>query len=148
MSATQDMPPPGGFASIKIERTFARPIIRQGFWYLALLGLSINGTYVISEWRKRYKVARVEQMEHYIASEPFLLVEQERKFLRQLRILREDERELMKDHPGWKIGTLYGEPVFKTLPEGKLPPISPIDWTPHRPSNEWFIEHVMPDQHQ
>lgn len=38
-------------------------------------------------------------------------------FLKQLRINREEERELMKNVEGWVVGTYYGEPIYKTLPD-------------------------------
>lgn len=37
------------------------------------------------------------------------------RMLKQIRRNREDEEQLMKNVPGWKAGTWYGEPIFKTL---------------------------------
>lgn len=146
--AAQDMPPPGGFGSINIERTFGRPWVRQGLLFIAMAALSINGINFIREFRKKLRILRIEQMEHYIAAEPFLIVEQERKFLSHLYNLREDERELMKDHPGWKVGTLYGEPIFKTLPKDVIPPIAVVDFTGHRTYSEFLWHVVQPDHYQ
>lgn len=146
--AAQDMPPPGGFASINVERTFAKPWLRQGTWAAILVALTFNGVYVIREHRKRLRVLKIEQSEHYIAAQPFLVAEQERKFLSHLRNLREEERELMKDVPGWKLGTLYGEPVFKTFPEDTIPPIDSIDYVSHRTAGEWLWKVTTPDLHQ
>lgn len=42
-----------------------------------------------------------------------LLAEKDREYLKQLRRNREEERDLMKNVEGWKVGTLYGEPVYK-----------------------------------
>lgn len=142
------MPPPGGFASINVERTFAKPMLRQGIWFLLAAGLTINGFAVIKEFKKRLRVLRIEQTESYIADMPFIYAEQERLFLRQLRILRDEEKELMKDVPGWKHGTLYGEPVFKTLPKDYMPPISVLDYTVHRSEAEWLYRVALPDFHQ
>lgn len=146
--STQDMPPPGGFANIRVERTLPRPLIRQGIWAAILVGLTFNGAEVMRAWRKRYRLFKTEQVEHYIAASPFLHAETERKFLIHLKTLREEERELMKDHPGWKMGTLYGEPIFKTIPKDQLPPISPIDYYAHRTEAEWIRHVSMPDAHQ
>lgn len=76
---------------------------------------------------------------------PLLIAERDREFLRQLRRNRDEEAELMKNVPGWEVsglkwpgqisastllfpclqvGTYYGEPIFKTLPEDKL--VTPI----------------------
>lgn len=78
---------------------------------------------------------------------PLLIAERDREFLRQLRRNRDEEAELMKNVPGWEVrlilyhtekppllrlslfacfqvGTYYGEPVYKTLPEDTL--VTPI----------------------
>lgn len=143
--AAQDMPPPGGYAAVNVERTFAKPFIRHGVM-IVIMGLAtLNGFKLLKEWKKRMRVERIEQSEHYIAAEPFLVAEAERKFLRHLRVIREEERELMKDVPGWKVGTLYGEPVFKSLPENVIPPLTVIDYMVHRPINEFVDNVAVPD---
>lgn len=43
-----------------------------------------------------------------------LLAEKDREYLKQLRRNRDEERELMKNVEGWKVGTWYGEPIYKT----------------------------------
>ena len=45
---------------------------------------------------------------------PLLIAERDREFLKQLTRNRDEEEKLMADVPGWKVGTWYGEPVFKT----------------------------------
>ena len=47
--------------------------------------------------------------------QPFLVAERDRRWLSVMRKNREMEEEVMKDVPGWKVGTWYGEPVFYTL---------------------------------
>lgn len=54
--------------------------------------------------------------------------------------MREEERELMKDHPGWVVGTLYGEPLYSTIDPNEMPDLAPISYYTHRPfatSYEW-----------
>lgn len=68
-------------------------------------------------------------------------------YLKQLRRMREEEQELMKDHPGWVTGTLYGEPIWKTLPKERMPPVTLGEWYIHRPYWE-FNHHCMPDLSQ
>lgn len=51
---------------------------------------------------------------------PLLFAERDREFLKQLRINRDEEAKLMKNVPGWEVGTWYGEPIFKTLPKDEL----------------------------
>jgi len=137
------MPPPGGFAHINVERTLPKPILRQGFWFAIVACSTIFGPpYIIRSYMRRNDVLRMELGEHFIAASPFLIAEQERAFLSQLRYLREDERELMKDHPGWKLGTFYGEPVYKTLPKGAIPPLGAPEYYRTRPLNE-FLDKVQ-----
>lgn len=146
--SNQDMPPPGGFSTINVERTLPKPLIRQGIFAAILVGMSLNGFRLLREKQHQVRVLRTEQTEHYIAVHPFLLAESERKFLMHLRNLREEERELMKDHAGWKLGTLYGEPVFKSLPKDSIPPISPSDWIAHNSFDEFQKRVVILDSHQ
>ena len=40
-----------------------------------------------------------------------------REYLKQLRKNREAEAELMKDVEGWEVGTYFGQPVYRTLPD-------------------------------
>lgn len=143
--ATQDMPPPGGFATINIERTLPKPILRQGIWYAIAVGLTFNGYFVIREWKKKQIILRTELAEDYVATCPFLYAEQERRFLRHIKNVRERERELMKDHPNWKLGTLYGEPVFKTVPKDQIPPIDPNYFGNFNRDDDWILEHQIPD---
>lgn len=51
----------------------------------------------------------------------------------------------MKDHPGWIVGTLYGEPVYQTIEPNEMPDLA----TPHfyggRPITS-ALEYVWPDR--
>lgn len=40
--------------------------------------------------------------------------------MKQLRRNRDEEAKLMANVDGWEVGTLYGEPLFKTLPRDTL----------------------------
>lgn len=145
--AHQDMPPPGGFSTISVERTFAKPIIRQGLFAAVIIGMTFNGFRVLREWCTRNRVLKTEETEAFIATHPFMVAEQERKFLLHLRAVREEERELMKNVPGWKLGTLYGEPVFKCLPKDTIPPIGPLDFMAHNSQSEFSDRVVIMDGH-
>lgn len=37
--------------------------------------------------------------------------------MKQCRINRDDERELMKNDPEWEVGTYYREPIYITMPD-------------------------------
>lgn len=48
------------------------------------------------------------------AIQPLLIAERDREYLKQLRRNRTEETSLMADVKGWKVGTWFGEPVYKT----------------------------------
>lgn len=67
------------------------------------------------------------------------------RYLKFLRVLREEERELMKNKPGWKLGTLYGEPVYKTIPKNEMLEVHMTEYYGHRPSTTALFEHAWAD---
>jgi NADH dehydrogenase (ubiquinone) 1 alpha subcomplex subunit 13 len=58
----------------------------------------------------------VENRSGKLATLPLLMAERDREYLKQLRRNRDEEADLMKNVPGWVVGTWYGEPIFKTKP--------------------------------
>lgn len=62
----------------------------------------------------------VEMRSGKMALYPLLFAERDREYLKQVRRNRDEEADLMKNVAGWKVGTWYGEPVFKTLPENTI----------------------------
>jgi len=112
----QDMPPPGGYKPFMFERTF--PVVRAIGWKL-VWGYLI--AYLpIAIYNRRSQVAYTNRvwLEHHdlhLCLSPFMLAERDRNWLRFLRYQRNQESEIMKDVPGWKTGTWYGEPVYFTL---------------------------------
>lgn len=55
------------------------------------------------------------------------------RYLKQLRKNREAEDKLMKNVKGWETGTLYGEPVYKTVDKSKLIEPSLNEYYVHAP---------------
>lgn len=55
----------------------------------------------------------IEDRSALFAIKPLLLAERDREYLKQLRRNREEERSLMANVEGWKVGTWYGEPIYK-----------------------------------
>jgi hypothetical protein len=51
----------------------------------------------------------------------------------------------MKDHPGWVVGTLYGEPIYKTIEKDELPDIKLFTMYAHQPFTTGY-EYAWPDQ--
>lgn len=60
---------------------------------------------------KRIAVEREDQ-ENRIALTPFILAEQQRLYMKQLRRNREYEKELMKDVADWKVGHWFDYPIY------------------------------------
>jgi len=141
----QEMPPQGGYKEIKYERVLPQKLFKNwSFVALNVIAL-VYGTYYFRR-RKRYmgKLA-VERYDHYNALEPLLQAEKDRAFLRHMRYNREVERELMKNVPDWTVGTLWGKPVYKTLPEGTLPDMVTAEWYAHRHEKQ-YEDYFFPDK--
>ena len=45
----------------------------------------------------------------------------------------------MKNVKGWVVGTFYGEPLYKSLPEDAMPHIRENDFFIHRPKKDFRI---------
>lgn len=110
--------------------------------YVAVTAVGI-GIYYLTAKKVRRDEIEMRSAQNVIL--PLLIAERDREFLRQLRRNRDEEAELMKNVPGWEVrasqtndgcllyilflylcqvGTWYGEPIFKTLPEDTL--VTPI----------------------
>lgn len=66
---------------------------------------------------KQVKATDLEKKGASLAIYPMLLAEKDREYLKQLRRNRDEERELMKNVEGWKVGTWYGEPIYRLQKE-------------------------------
>lgn len=77
-------------------------------------------TYVVNLTYQKLKREEVEMRSSKLAVFPLLLAERDREFLKQVRRNRDEEARLMKNVPGWKVGTWYGEKIFKTKDDDYL----------------------------
>lgn len=68
---------------------------------------------------------------------PLLLAERDREYLKQLRRNRDEEGKLMANVEGWKVGTWYGEPIYKTRPSDELIEPSLTDFYAHADLKEF-----------
>ncbi|VVC26531.1 GRIM-19 [Cinara cedri] len=116
----QDMPPEGGYRKVNFARVFPKPFASTR---------ALVGTYLVSTGIGFYLyLLNDKEIDHYqiesrsalIALKPLLDAEADRDYLKQLRKNRDVENKLMKDVKGWKTGTYYGEPVYKTVPKEKI----------------------------
>jgi len=114
----QEMPPAGGFQSIIYQR-----IPCKKFWTFkkaaALLLFAHFPALLYRQWvlvPNRQK-RQMETRSCQAISQIFFKAERQRAKLLRVHENREVEANLMKDVPGWVVGTWFGEPIFKTIPE-------------------------------
>lgn len=68
---------------------------------------------------------------------PLLLAERDREYLKQLRRNRDEEGKLMANVEGWKVGTWYGEKIYKTRPADELIEPTLIEYYGHADLKEF-----------
>merc|ERR1711962_174371 len=111
----QELPPPGGFDPVQ----WAKRPVKGRFKPITIFGAfavtHVLGWMAYFRFRQNRRENQLEMTDARVAVRPFQLAERDRAFLMQLRKNRDEENELMKDVPGWKTGTLWGEPVFNNL---------------------------------
>ncbi|XP_014209618.1 NADH dehydrogenase [ubiquinone] 1 alpha subcomplex subunit 13 [Copidosoma floridanum] len=116
-SGPQDMPPPGGYNPM----TWQRIKLKTFFTSKLVIGLYVAATAVgFKLYTINYREYHREQIEMRSARHvimPLLLAERDRAFLKQCRVNRDEERELMKNVPEWEVGTYFREPVYITMPD-------------------------------
>lgn len=117
----QDLPPKGGYAPISFKRIPARKLFSGPTLFAGAVAY-----HILAVVRYKYKMRererdKVEERSSELALEPLLLAERDREFLRQVKINRDEEEDLMKDVENWTVGTWYGIPVYKTVPDSMLP---------------------------
>uniref|UniRef100_A0A7S0UW27 NADH dehydrogenase [ubiquinone] 1 alpha subcomplex subunit 13 n=1 Tax=Polytomella parva TaxID=51329 RepID=A0A7S0UW27_9CHLO len=119
----QDVPPPGGFPSIRIERKLPN----TGPTGLAVfLGFTAFMALAVNQARDRKSTNRLEAEEVYTARSilhPILQAEWDLRYLEHQRKEREDEAKIMKDVPGWKVGEATSRRRW-------LPPVESFDVRP------------------
>lgn len=87
-------------------------------------GITSVGLFIYYLTCKEIKRNEIEMRSARHALFPILFAERDREYLKQLRRNRDEETELMKNVEGWKVGTWFGEPIYKTLPKDTL--VDPI----------------------
>ncbi|RDX53876.1 GRIM-19 [Polyporus arcularius HHB13444] len=110
----QDMPPPGGFESIKYKRNL--PI--RGPSGLVILGgvtaVCAYGFYRLGKGNLEKRELQREKVWSRIHLVPLLLAEGDRDAYRRQQAALEREREIMKDVPGWEAGkSVYNNPSHR-----------------------------------
>lgn len=91
-------------------------ILGKSLWGIHL-AISSGALYLFYLNYKKVERDQIEMRSAKFALMPLLFAERDREYLKQLRRNRDEEAKLMANVPGWEVGTLYGEKVFKSLPE-------------------------------
>ncbi|KAI4500591.1 hypothetical protein M0802_004183 [Mischocyttarus mexicanus] len=133
---TQDLPPKEGYRPIQTERVPLRTVLGgRGAIALSLACTIVGHYWYFVEW-KRIKREEVEMKSAQFAIHPILIAERDRAFLKQVKRNMEEEKRLMRFYPGWKVGTFFGEPVYKTVPEDEF----------IEPDNFEYFAHAHPEE--
>ncbi|KAH7727607.1 Protein C34B2.8 [Aphelenchoides avenae] len=135
----QDMPPPGGYQKFNWNRTYAKAIWKPHIILPGAVAVAVYGLFQ-AKAQQRMRFDRVfEDQDLRNAMEPFLTAERDRMFLKILNKNRDMESEVMKNVPGWKTGTWYGEPVYFTLGDKWWDPL-PEEFYAHSPKKNVMDE--------
>ncbi|XP_076758517.1 NADH dehydrogenase (ubiquinone) B16.6 subunit [Xylocopa sonorina] len=115
----QDLPPKGGYAPYQIDRIKLRNVIKGRYGAAILIAANVIG---FPLYYKNWVIRRKDMLEHRsteLAILPMLCAEQDRAILKQLKHLRDLEADVMKDFPFWEVGTLFGVPIYESIPKDK-----------------------------
>ncbi|KNC85317.1 hypothetical protein SARC_02499 [Sphaeroforma arctica JP610] len=100
----QEMPPPGGFASVDFKRNLPRrgP---QGTTIFAMGAVAmVGGLYFMGQENRKRRRLKLEKVANRIAIIPLLQAEEDRRFLREKTKFLADEKILMEGVPGYVPG--------------------------------------------
>lgn len=78
------------------------------------VGITAAGLYVYFLTCKKVEREAIEMRSARHCILPLLIAERDREYLKQLKRNRDEEASLMANVDGWKVGTWYGEPIYKT----------------------------------
>ncbi|KAI4473488.1 hypothetical protein M0804_015322 [Polistes exclamans] len=139
----QDLPPKEGYRPIQKERIPLRTLLggRSAF-AIVLLSTIVGHYWYFIEWKKQ-KRESIEMRSAQFALLPFLVAERDRAMLKQVKRNFAEEKELMKDYPGWKVGTYFGEPVYKTVPEDAFVEPDNYEYFAHADPNEMDWKRII-----
>ncbi|XP_015172034.1 PREDICTED: NADH dehydrogenase [ubiquinone] 1 alpha subcomplex subunit 13 [Polistes dominula] len=140
---TQDLPPKEGYSRIQTERIPLRTVLGGRKVLGISLFCTVIGHYVYYTQWKRIKRESVEMRSAQFAILPFLIAERDRGLLKQVKRNYADEKELMKDYPGWKVGTYFGEPIYKTIPEDAFVEPDSFEYFAHTEPDEMDWKSVL-----
>ena len=133
----QDLPPKGGYAPYQIERIHLRNVIGGKTGIGIFLACTFTGCYGYYLTYKGIKKNDIEMRSSRLAITPLLYAERDRSLLKQMRRVRDEESDLMKNIPGWEVGTFFGEPIFHTIPKDEYVEPTLQELVAHTHPNEY-----------
>ncbi|XP_053202362.1 NADH dehydrogenase [ubiquinone] 1 alpha subcomplex subunit 13-like [Panonychus citri] len=141
----QDMPPPGGYPPIHIERMRSKRVISN--FSIFCFGVAVSLWNIRTSRNKRFQrdLRNIEITNSLVALEPFIEAERDRLYLKNLHYLRDEEAETMSRFPDWVPGTFFGQQRFKTLPPGANPPAEIYEFWMFRPARN-RLDYIFPDR--
>lgn len=115
----QDMPPAGGYKAFNYKRVQMKPILSAKMLFAGYVAVSAGAYYIFRLTDKKIGREEIEMRSCQNVMMPIVIAERDREYLKQIRRNRDEEAKLMANVPGWKVGTWFGEPVYKTLQPGE-----------------------------
>ncbi|XP_054006317.1 NADH dehydrogenase [ubiquinone] 1 alpha subcomplex subunit 13 [Hylaeus anthracinus] len=114
---SQDLPPKGGYAPYQIERINLRTVIGGKTGIALFYAATFGGFYLYYLNHKYVTRNKIEMRSSRLALQPMMEAERDRALMKHMRRLIEEEADVMKNVPGWEVGTFFGEPIYYTVPE-------------------------------
>lgn len=111
----QDLPPEGGYNPINIKRVQLKPILSHRLLFGSFIGLTAGAWYMYYLTDKKIRREEIEMRSCRNVMIPIVMAERDREYLKTIRRNRDEEAKLMANVPGWKVGTWFGEPIYKTI---------------------------------
>jgi len=134
----QDLPPQGGYQPIEYKRVPAKQYLSGITWFVGYVIFTFTACYIwVVTSRERLNLG-VEDDGTIIILQPMLMAERDRKYLRILRRNRELEEEIMKDVPGWEVGTYFGEPIYYTCKPDEWHDVTVEELFNHQKKSEYW----------
>merc|ERR1711890_77465 len=137
----QELPPPGGYESITYKRIPMKPFM-TGWGHFVVYGCSLafGMWWYKRNWREKTR-NEIEMLGGHHAIRPLLVAERDRMYLKEIYKNREEERELMKNVPNWKVGHWYDVPIYKSCPPDTWQSPNMDEYYVHAPRKAAFDRH-------
>jgi len=130
-SKAQDLPPQGGYKPIYFKRVPTQTWLKGWQWIAGYLAISTAALSVYYITYKEITMDEIEMRSSKNVIEVVVQAERDREYLKQVRRNRDEEAQLMANVEGWKVGTWYGEPIYKTVPKDKWVDVQATEFYAH-----------------